>query len=404
MGLIFGGKVMRENKEIKECKLCGGVINPKKRNTTYCSWECYSNNKEKILCKNCGVLFNYSKGNTTYCSWECYLSYFENKKKINILCKYCGEYFAPIRYSRDKTCCSKCFDKKKIINCQQCGVEFKKHRENDKFCGRYCYLQSIARPNEICDQCGQEFITTRKKTCKNKFCSKRCFDDYLRNPFDEHFFENETPEVAYWAGFLMADGCVINTKLSSSLALRLGAKDINHLLLFQQTIEAYDSAITETNTLKPSGKGTSKCYTIRLTSPYLGPSLEKWGVIPNKSYVGEIPFIKDELLPHYIRGLIDGDGSVCISKDGKPSVSFSGNKSVIQYVQSILQFILDTEVYVCLKKKNPKNGHELWYLVIHGKKKSSQIFKWLYDIDGPALHRKKDKVLNFLSFYKENNI
>jgi intein-encoded DNA endonuclease-like protein len=43
--------------------------------------------------------------------------------------------------------------------------------------------------------------------------------------------------------------------------------------------------------------------------------LEKWGCVENKTFKLNFPdFISEELIPHFIRGYFDGDGSVFLHK------------------------------------------------------------------------------------------
>ena len=65
---------------------------------------------------------------------------------------------------------------------------------------------------------------------------------------NENFFERiDTEQKAYWLGFIVADGCVLQLKKStSSLQITLNIKDKKHLEKFKKDIKA-ESPIKETN-------------------------------------------------------------------------------------------------------------------------------------------------------------
>jgi len=42
----------------------------------------------------------------------------------------------------------------------------------------------------------------------------------------------------------------------------------------------------------------------------MATDLEKFGVVPRKTLLTFLPSLSPELMPHLIRGIIDGDGSI----------------------------------------------------------------------------------------------
>lgn len=72
--------------------------------------------------------------------------------------------------------------------------------------------------------------------------------------------------------------------------------------------------------------------------------LEKWGCIENKTFKLKFPeFLSEELVPHFIRGYFDGDGSVFIHRQKTTDteyynlgVQFSG---IYQFLKAIQQKI-----------------------------------------------------------------
>lgn len=75
---------------------------------------------------------------------------------------------------------------------------------------------------------------------------------------------------------------------------------------------------------KTNGK---KKYSLQITSNILSNALSNLGAVPNKSLILKFPTFKqvpEKLMPHFIRGYFDGDGSVWNGKRKKMIVRSEG--------------------------------------------------------------------------------
>lgn len=139
--------------------------------------------------------------------------------------------------------------------------------------------------------------------------------------FDENYFENiDTEEKAYWLGFIAADGSIVKSSKYNSyrLYINLSYVDEGHLERFRRAIGANDTKFQKYTSTKgfsnPNGSTTSR---IVLNSCKLCNDLAKYNIHQRKSYDIEIPNIDNNLMPHYLRGLFDGDGSYYYHYDAK---------------------------------------------------------------------------------------
>jgi hypothetical protein len=127
---------------------------------------------------------------------------------------------------------------------------------------------------------------------------------YAKYSFNRNFFSTITPESAYWAGFLAADGNID----TPGLAVRIGIhpKDIellNNFKLCTGVEVPIQSKINNGNHPFVSLVVSSKDWVIDLE--------KNFNVVPNKSLILKPPNITDlDLKWHFIRGVFDGDGSV----------------------------------------------------------------------------------------------
>ena len=131
---------------------------------------------------------------------------------------------------------------------------------------------------------------------------------------NENYFETiETEKQAYILGFIYADGCVQEFPTTSGLTIEQLAQDVD--ILYQIKDELESSYPLFERTQKTNGKHRFRFY---IYSKKLCSDLEKLGVVQRKSLILKFPFfIKDELLPHFIRGYFDGDGCIWNGKRKK---------------------------------------------------------------------------------------
>lgn len=142
---------------------------------------------------------------------------------------------------------------------------------------------------------------------------------------NEDFFEKiDTENKAYWLGFMYADGYV--SKNDNGIELSLKSSDIGHLKKF----------IKDLSFNKKLYKDETRC---RLTfrNKKMHSDLVQKGCIPQKSLILTFPKqdqVPLELMRHFIRGYIDGDGSIMIGKNHlgeyvKPRLNILGTKEFL---------------------------------------------------------------------------
>ena len=155
-----------------------------------------------------------------------------------------------------------------------------------------------------CDKCNKRWLVHGDPTVVLPFSPPPINRRYTLN--HEYFDDISTPEQAYWLGFFTADGAVIDSGGGFTLRLELAKKDAEHVHLFAQAMGA------DTPPRPYEAKGT---VYVSLHSRYLTESLERVGVGPRKSATVEPWDGPADLMPHYWRGLFDGDG--CIGRHSK---------------------------------------------------------------------------------------
>ena len=220
----------------------------------------------------------------------------------------------------------------------------------------------------------------------------------LNNPnMKEHFFQEINEEAkAYFLGLLISDGNVFkdNTGRQASISITLDLKDEYMLEKFKEVLQANTS-------VGHDGRG---CGQIAVRSNIMAEDLAKYGVVPRKSYNTYLPLISKEMMPHLIRGIFDGDGSIMAkpnpSNDGHNrflhSISFCGTH---QLMEDISNYILENlRIKTTVYDYKDRNLSEL---KIQNIDNIAKFGYWIYRNSTIFLNRKKDIFNDFLKHYND---
>jgi hypothetical protein len=130
-----------------------------------------------------------------------------------------------------------------------------------------------------------------------------------RKKFNENYFEViDTPEKAYFLGFIFADGCLIDNpkKYRYRLIIKIHNKDED---ILERFISLLDS---EVKIFRSNGRDVSE---IGFSSEKMINDLKNIGLHQNKTYTIDYPKINEKLERHFLRGYFDGDGCIRINED-----------------------------------------------------------------------------------------
>lgn len=201
---------------------------------------------------------------------------------------------------------------------------------------------------------------------------------------NERFFERlDTPEKAYWAGFILADGSVNKTG-AGNLVLRveLAVQDRAHLRELGLSL-GYNGPIKD----DPS-KGKYGSSYISICSAPLVRDLAQWGVVPNKTHICSLPEVCSALRSPLLRGYFDGDGCFYAggrSEDNQVSVTISGTRAVCERSQA---WLIEAGVATEVQLVRFLSGSTTWGYRKTGTNVVERIMNWLYASPGPRLARK----------------
>ena len=175
-----------------------------------------------------------------------------------------------------------------------------------------CYIeyQNLSKVEKIM-KCQSPTI---KKVLGEYGISMRSVSEIHRKyKIDENYFEViDTPNKAYSLGLIYADGTVY--KNGKGFAISLQARD-------KQLLDLLNNEFGGNRKLglveySKKNENWQDQYYLAISCQKMNSDLVNNGAVPNKSLILEFPdFLDDELIPHFIRGYMDGDGSISKKED-----------------------------------------------------------------------------------------
>lgn len=200
-------------------------------------------------------------------------------------------------------------------------------------------------------------------------------------PCDSTYFSNiDTEEKAYWLGYLFADGNV-NSELNKIV---LSSIDYNTVFKFKEAVKYQGNIHIETHKIYKK-----QIYKIQITNKQMCSDLCKLGCIPNKSLIMNFPTITTSLLPHFIRGYFDGDGTVGIYKNSLKKENCFTLRSGFCSGSKI--FIDKLVTYLPVNKKTVKKGKSNIFFLDFSVSDSLKLYDFMYANASVFLPRKKEK-------------
>jgi len=126
---------------------------------------------------------------------------------------------------------------------------------------------------------------------------------------EESFDSIDTPEQAYWLGYLYADGN-ISPAIPHCYEVRLISTDLEHIQKFKDFLH-FSGPIR--NKGIPPNINQRVVHVLPVNCKRIVEKLISYGIVPNKTYDLTVPIkvpSDTELKTHYIRGCMDGDGTL----------------------------------------------------------------------------------------------
>ena len=165
---------------------------------------------------------------------------------------------------------------------------------------------------------------------------------------NEHYFDViDTEDKAYWLGFILADGCVVNNRLQVTLQYA----DAGHLDKLRIALGASNTIIRR---LSRNAFGTHMMASLYVFGRSLVAGLAQWGITPRKSLTATAPALSEPLQRHFWRGVMDGDGFVSVSGN-TVTLGICGSHATCLAFEAWVKRHIDTHATVALNSTSKVN-------------------------------------------------
>lgn len=219
-----------------------------------------------------------------------------------------------------------------------------------------------------------------------------------RRTVDAHYFDEiDTPEKAYWLGFIYADGYICGSlehgdARGTELGMELQTQDRYILDLLSRDLGGECSIVHyEKDKRMDNYSFHTSTDAIRVYSKPLCRGLVQNGVVKQKTLSAEHPR-PTKYLSDFVRGYLDGDGCIYISPRNYCVVSFTcANKEFLQWVSGVVttELGIDGSLYTEKDRK-----HRLMY---YRENDARELLDWVYH--GCGDHKLLRKYNIYKSFY-----
>jgi hypothetical protein len=204
---------------------------------------------------------------------------------------------------------------------------------------------------------------------------------------DEYFFDEiDTPEKAYFLGFLYADGGFVR----DAIYLMIQQCDESILFVFNTLLKTNKPVRHYTNNQREYSK-------LEIANKRIVGKLQDYGIVARKTHKIRFPqWMPENLVRHFIRGYFDGDGGLNINrKTHKALVSFSSNEEFCKELHQVLKE--KTKIGGTAFKVKDKN---IYRLAICGNNQILRLLDWMYDQSTIHLPRKIEKYYQLQTIQK----
>lgn len=192
----------------------------------------------------------------------------------------------------------------------------------------------------------------------------------------KNIFRDINDISSYWAGFIAADG---NISGYNKFSLGVAEKDKLQLFRFMNDIKStHKVSIRKDKFHSISIRDTDVCESL----------LTNFNIMPRKSLSFKVPNLSREMMPHFLRGLFDGDG--CISHSGK-YLHISLCSGSLACIDSVRDFIYN-ECWI----SSSIGGTERAYTIQYCGSSAVEVVRLLYEDASRYLERKRDRCASVL--------
>lgn len=262
----------------------------------------------------------------------------------------------------------------------------------------------------ICSQFGKKtkHQIAKELNCSISFIKKIWAENNLKKDVtytcnQDFFCEINSHEKAYWLGFIAADGCLYRRDgHKGMISISVNEKDVEILDNIKSDIE-YEKPIYFT---EDSRREKTKMATLQIVSDTMFNDLLDIGIGVRKTFdldlnriFQKIPYF---LIPSFILGYFDGDGSIDIPADNAISKSHVRICGPIASLKSFKIFLSEMGIDGTIYQDKRKYTQPFGELSFTNSTQKYLFLKLIYRANVKCLIRKKERADRFIKGIEEN--
>ena len=217
---------------------------------------------------------------------------------------------------------------------------------------------------------------------------------------DDNYFDIiDSSEKAYWLGFIAADGYITSKRQGEGQKFGITLSDIDH-----NHLDKLNMCLNSTYPVNVY-KGSQTNYNpdsifcrLLISSDKLVSDLKSLGIVEKKTFTLKFPTkeqVPDKFIFDYIRGYMDGDGSISFYRGSKiPSciIGFTGQKEFLEMI----------EYHLGINVKMNSKDDITYQFNVGGNDQCLNLLNKLYNNStvNSRLDRKYDKYLELINIVK----
>lgn len=179
--------------------------------------------------------------------------------------------------------------------------------------------------------------------------------------YQNNFKKIDTPEKAYFLGFMYGDGCITESKNGKRFSTKISIKidDAKLIETLNKIFPIFNKGEFDYSKYKPN---SGKQIYIRSSSKELFDDLKLHGLYTRKSYDNKeflsLPNLKSELMKDFIRGFFDADGTVYKIERRKNLLraGFSSNSN--KFIHQLDEYLKSQNIH-SWEVREKKHGYEI---------------------------------------------